>query len=523
MAGPITWRNVSSTVSGGAAPSLLGGAQGIINSSFESLNKALERRQQTQSENFDTRQSNLSADYLDRLAQAQSMSELEQLRDSEELAQMRGGMIGTTRDTVRGALDRRQTQIIDRTQETQAHQDDQMGRENRALLGEISEMSLRGKTDEAWQLFNANQDRFVDAQGTAQTLFGDQTKASTERRAQGRYGMEATRHRQSNWRFNNEVEDRDRLEGDRRETETAESLLGDIMQGRLDRTSAFQQTSLQTADRLGIPIVDGEPALGEVTDPEVLREYQAVVGEAAGTLRNDTQLGRDAYQIARQSGLPADAALQLRNDALSQAGALDGLSPKEQSRLQEREQSVVSGYERQRRDLNTEWERTRKGNVFLGETSAVGEQMGSLEEQIQNDQFDPMFFEGMNKDELLNEIRLVSNGIVDNGEVIRVPDAILSNLMSRNVDDWFDPQEGFRDSLTEYVRKNREKYEEAMRATEDHQTKQDALDRQEIQALAAEEGNLRGESGLPRAPASELDQTLQRRIDRLEAQQTQGR
>lgn len=144
MAGPITWRNVGTTVNGGGSASLLGGAQRSLDSGFETLNKALERRQETQAKNFDTRQNNMSADYLDRIAQAGSVDELNALRDSEELARLRSGLVGSTRDQIRGAIDKQETNLMAQTGARQQFGDAQWMRNNQDKLAAIEAQAING-------------------------------------------------------------------------------------------------------------------------------------------------------------------------------------------------------------------------------------------------------------------------------------------------------------------------------------------------------------------------------------------
>ena len=128
---PITWRNVNNTVSGGGGGRDYRGAQDSFDSGFGALQKVLDRRQATNNDNFATGQQNTVADYLDKVAQAETMEDVGDLRGNSQLDALRQQLTGASRGQVRGAIDDRESGLIEQIGQRDQFGDDQHNRELR--------------------------------------------------------------------------------------------------------------------------------------------------------------------------------------------------------------------------------------------------------------------------------------------------------------------------------------------------------------------------------------------------------
>lgn len=148
MANPITWRNIGATVSGSGAVSLMQGADKSVTRGFTALNDVLDDRRKLNDENFKTRQTNLAADFQDRIQQAQTLDEVNALREDPKLAELRSQLTGEFRNQVRGSLDKRETGLIDQISKRDTHFDEQTMRELRPQMRQWQARALQG--DDSW-------------------------------------------------------------------------------------------------------------------------------------------------------------------------------------------------------------------------------------------------------------------------------------------------------------------------------------------------------------------------------------
>jgi hypothetical protein len=155
MAGPITWRNVGSTVRG-TGGDLLKGAQDSFTSGFDALEKTLASRNAGQKANFETGQENLSADYKQMLQGAQSLEEVEALRNSEGRKSLLAQLGGERRSELIGALDERETGVMEQIGQRQQYGDKQYMRENNAEVQSLLAAAGNGDRQAAAQLAQLN-------------------------------------------------------------------------------------------------------------------------------------------------------------------------------------------------------------------------------------------------------------------------------------------------------------------------------------------------------------------------------
>jgi len=182
MANPITWRNVGATVSGSGAASLMQGADDSVTRGFSALGNVLDERRKLSDENFNTRQTNLAADFQDRVQQAQSLDELNALREDPALAQLRSQLTGEYRNQVRGSLDNRETGLIDQIGNRQEFQDDQTMRDLRPQIADWQARALRGDQSAINEAAAAG----VPREDFLKSLYGYYTDGRDEQRATNR-------------------------------------------------------------------------------------------------------------------------------------------------------------------------------------------------------------------------------------------------------------------------------------------------------------------------------------------------
>lgn len=176
MAGPITWRNVGSTVRG-TGGDLLQGAQDSMTAGFGALEKALNKRNQGQKANFETGQKNLTADYMDQVQGAQSAEELQALRNNEGLQTIRDQLGGDYRTQVRGAIDNRESGIMEQTEARQEFGD---GQNNRDLRGDAQRIRAAAYAGDETALAQAAELGMLDDGEFLDSVGGAQNQAFTQ-------------------------------------------------------------------------------------------------------------------------------------------------------------------------------------------------------------------------------------------------------------------------------------------------------------------------------------------------------
>lgn len=134
---PITWRNVESDTTRGAAQ-LMEVARRSFNDGFGNLQSTLDQRNQIQDQNWDAqKQANTNA-FLDRLAQFKTPEELAAAQQSGELQALRqqfGGQVDSA--AIRSAEANAQQQLIERITQQNQYQDDTRLRGERGIRDEL--------------------------------------------------------------------------------------------------------------------------------------------------------------------------------------------------------------------------------------------------------------------------------------------------------------------------------------------------------------------------------------------------
>lgn len=149
MAGPITWRNVESDPTRGAAV-LFESARRSLNDGFKGFNGIIDSRNEVNQQNWDTQKEVNTDQFLDRLAQYKTPEELAAAQEAGQLQALKaqfGGQID--RDAVRGAEAAQADVLMKRIAAQNQYGDDKINRDARPDAAVFDDLVAAGKLKEA--------------------------------------------------------------------------------------------------------------------------------------------------------------------------------------------------------------------------------------------------------------------------------------------------------------------------------------------------------------------------------------
>lgn len=532
MAGPITWRNVGTTVSGNSA-SLLSGAQESFNSGFDVLNKVLEQRKTTQDANWEQGTDNNTQSYLDQVAQYKTPEELAAAREQgvfSDLRQQYGSQLD--RGAARTALDGQGDVLRQRELANRQYQDDTTERDNRPLRGQITDLVLDGKEGEANALFDANADKFVDADAVRRGLFGDSTSYNSESRSQAgelraqageRRAQAGERRAQENQGWTRKV--RNRQEDAWNTEDTAEGYMTEAVNTYQEAHDQFENDRNNIARDLGIGVENGQPVINSETPTEALAAYYEQIKPLEAAVPGAAEIADTYEDWMRQDGslnpMERDAVRTRINSAIDGSGAM---TQKDQSALTEQLSSTEAANTKRHETEVAKFEETARNNPFLEGRGKAVSSPGSAVDMVMNNQVDPMFFEGSNQRDMVDAVlEATTQGVPVGNQMVVPPDGFVKAAFAGNRNNWFDPAEDFSTSLGGYIESNWEAYRESLVALEEHENNLNRIELENQQRLGSVEEsflNQRGRSSVtPADTIAGLERELERRRRAMEQAQ----
>lgn len=156
MAGPITWRTIYGQTPDAAAR-LMQTAQTSFNNGFDALGNVLQKEQDTSQQNWDNTKQNNTNEYLDKLAQYDTLEEMEAAQSSGAIDQLRA-QYGKQIDSaaVRDADATRIDTLRERAMAGNAYTDQVQERLERPLVNQALGMAAEGNFEGLTAFIKAN-------------------------------------------------------------------------------------------------------------------------------------------------------------------------------------------------------------------------------------------------------------------------------------------------------------------------------------------------------------------------------
>lgn len=205
---PITWRNVESDPTRGAAV-LFESARRALNDGFKGFNGIIDSRNEVNQQNWDTQKEVNTDQFLDRLAQYKTPEELAAAQEAGQLQALKaqfGGQID--RDAVRGAEAAQADVLMKRIAAQNQYGDDKINRDARPLMEQYQGLLAKKDTAGAAKFLADNRlavdesGALKDLQSLEKTLFSQDIDRGQLAVSQGTLGLAQQRAAQSTTLFN---------------------------------------------------------------------------------------------------------------------------------------------------------------------------------------------------------------------------------------------------------------------------------------------------------------------------------
>lgn len=205
---PITWRNVESDPTRGAAV-LFESARRALNDGFTGFNGIIDSSNKVNQQNWDTQKEVNTDQFLDRLAQYKTPEELAAAQEAGQLQALKaqfGGQID--RDAVRGAEAAQADVLMKRIAAQNQYGDDKINRDARPLMEQYQGLLAKKDTAGAAKFLADNRlavdesGALKDLQSLEKTLFSQDIDRGQLAVSQGTLGLAQQRAAQSTTLFN---------------------------------------------------------------------------------------------------------------------------------------------------------------------------------------------------------------------------------------------------------------------------------------------------------------------------------
>ena len=371
MAGPITWRNI--TTGGGNAAGLLAAGQQQVQQGFETLRDLFKDNTAEDRQNFAATRDFNTQNYLDKVA-ATDLATLSSPEVQQQLAADRAALgVGidqaATRNAIQGRLALAQQSAIQQGQ----FDDFQQGREERAIADQLYGLAAAGdkagvdKILQERQLLNEGELR-KQLTGTFDDTQQREYRAAAEGRAQRAESRSAASHALSqaqgyeNLNYAKAVHS----EGIRKlnEDKLADSLAFRVFDEQKNATQVQNTLIEQIARDNGTTVgADGTIDL-KALDPDVQDRITNQLRESGAGGNTATAARQRLLDAAKAEGLSASGTKQLldRYDTVRQ---FDGLAPEDQAKVEREVALAVKPITNTQERLTTEFNRKSKDNPFL--------------------------------------------------------------------------------------------------------------------------------------------------------------
>ena len=320
MAGPITWRNVESDPTRGAAV-LFESARRALNDGFTGFNGIIDSRNEVNQQNWDTQKEVNTDQFLDRLAQYKTPEELAAAQEAGQLQALKaqfGGQID--RDAVRGAEAAQADVLMKRIAAQNQYGDDKINRDARPLMEQYQGLLAKKDTAGAAKFLADNRlavdesGALKDLQSLEKTLFSQDIDRGQLAVSQGTLGLAQQRAAQSTTLFNQNQAEYARNEKNRVALESGNELT----------TTMATQIGQSYMDSASIPTETVESARTQLkneltkngTPPDVIEQ---LVTNFDSKVKSAHSLGAQGQGLESAVKSPIDLAHKVQLDRLESA------------------------------------------------------------------------------------------------------------------------------------------------------------------------------------------------------------
>lgn len=317
---PITWRNVESDPTRGAAV-LFESARRALNDGFKGFNGIIDSRNEVNQQNWDTQKEVNTDQFLDRLAQYKTPEELAAAQEAGQLQALKaqfGGQID--RDAVRGAEAAQADVLMKRIAAQNQYGDDKINRDARPLMEQYQGLLAKKDTAGAAKFLADNRlavdesGALKDLQSLEKTLFSQDIDRGQLAVSQGTLGLAQQRAAQSTTLFNQSQAEYGRNEKKRIALESGNELT----------TTMATQIGQSYMDSAVIPAETVESARTQLkneltkngTPPDVIEQ---LVTNFDSKVKSAHSLGAQGQGLESAVKSPIDLAHKVQLDRLESA------------------------------------------------------------------------------------------------------------------------------------------------------------------------------------------------------------
>lgn len=317
---PITWRNVESDPTRGAAV-LFESARRALNDGFTGFNGIIDSSNKVNQQNWDTQKEVNTDQFLDRLAQYKTPEELAAAQEAGQLQALKaqfGGQID--RDAVRGAEAAQADVLMKRIAAQNQYGDDKINRDARPLMEQYQGLLAKKDTAGAAKFLADNRlavdesGALKDLQSLEKTLFSQDIDRGQLAVSQGTLGLAQQRAAQSTTLFNQNQAEYARNEKNRVALESGNELA----------TTMATQIGQSYMDSAVIPAETVESARTQLkneltkngTPPDVIEQ---LVTNFDSKVKSAHSLGAQGQGLESAVKSPIDLAHKVQLDRLESA------------------------------------------------------------------------------------------------------------------------------------------------------------------------------------------------------------
>lgn len=317
---PITWRNVESDPTRGAAV-LFESARRALNDGFTGFNGIIDSRNEVNQQNWNTQKEVNTDQFLDRLAQYKTPEELAAAQEAGQLQALKaqfGGQID--RDAVRGAEAAQADVLMKRIAAQNQYGDDKINRDARPLMEQYQGLLAKKDTAGAAKFLADNRlavdesGALKDLQSLEKTLFSQDIDRGQLAVSQGTLGLAQQRAAQSTTLFNQNQAEYARNEKNRVALESGNELT----------TTMATQIGQSYMDSASIPAETVESARTQLkneltkngTPPDVIDQ---LVTNFDSKVKSAHSLGAQGQGLESAVKSPIDLAHKVQLDRLESA------------------------------------------------------------------------------------------------------------------------------------------------------------------------------------------------------------
>lgn len=514
--GPITWRNISPTVSPGNANSASSPIAESMATGLEFFRDlSTEYREQDQ-RNWETLRDKQTNDFLGLLAQERDGQAYSDKRDEgyfQSVLDSYGEDID--RKAAREALDSRGDTLRLRDQNKRIAADQLADVENRGIRSELAQLASRGPGAGFNARFQEVEDQLVDAAGIFRQGVQSQRAHSSEQRSQAgeqrdiaSAGRAAERHARQGILF--DQNQAAYLEGEKKKQELSDirNTVMEFSKGQDANKVAIEQATNQTALDVGMPLTeDGAIDYTNASDESLaaFNERLENMGLAEGT-QNQTQSTQAlASLLYGQYDLTKQEATSYAQTHLEGRDASVGLTAEQETQLNQQMQIVESKQQQLLDSAQQELQSVQKNNPFVRKDDAV-DTLEDVVTEFQKTEVGEKFLSATNSNQGAFEravFDVALEGVqADDGTTVRLSAPIMQGLISQYTGQWRagNLPRDIKSGLQELVRQNTDKIIEAENAEVEHSKKVDEVNRNTMRLNAEMRARMRRDSGVEETP-----------------------